>query len=223
MTRFCPSCGSGIIPGSAYCSECGAVAGRPDAGTHGPAGFASPAARPAASPSPGVPSWLLVVLLVVVVSAGAGVTVAYLTAGQDQSVAAGTVAAPPAPAGSGSVAPVPAPSDDPPPAPDDPPAPVRTSSEREAATPYYTVIVASKSEAEGGRDEAQRFARRLEDAGFSADVFHSSNHSSLRPGYWVAATGRHSSSSSADSLSRDVSAAGFDIAYPRCVGTASEC
>jgi hypothetical protein len=91
-------------------------------------------------------------------------------------------------------------------------------------TPFWTVIVASKTEAEGGRLTVEEFAAALEGRGYAAEVFHSSAHTSLRPGYWVAASGRFAGREDAsDAAFRLKSDAGFDIAYPRCVGTAAQC
>lgn len=91
------------------------------------------------------------------------------------------------------------------------------------STPAFMVIVASKTDAEGGRAAAQTVAERLTKAGRPTFVLSSSDYSSLRPGYWVAATGPFQNADGAARAAEQLKREGFDIAYTRCVGTAAEC
>ena len=94
-----------------------------------------------------------------------------------------------------------------------------------AATPFYTAIVSSKSDADGGRAAAEADAARIEQAGQRALVFFSSDYSHLRPGYWVAAAGVYSTVDEARSAAASLAAVvpGGTLVYPRCVGTAEQC
>ncbi len=92
-----------------------------------------------------------------------------------------------------------------------------------SSTPAFMVIVASKTDAEGGLAAAQAVADRLAEAGWADSVFSSSDYSSLRPGYWVAATGPFQNAGEASTAAEQLKREGFDTAYPRCVGTAAEC
>lgn len=92
-----------------------------------------------------------------------------------------------------------------------------------SSAPAFMVIVASKTEADGGFAAAQAFADRLTEAGWYSSVFFSSEYSSLRPGYWVAAAGPFQDVGEASRASEQLKGEGFDVAYPRCVGTAADC
>lgn len=91
------------------------------------------------------------------------------------------------------------------------------------STPAFMVVVTSKADADGGRAGAQTFADRLTKAGRPTFVFSSSDYSSLRPGYWVAATGPFQDADDAARAAEELKREGFDIAYTRCVGTTAEC
>lgn len=91
------------------------------------------------------------------------------------------------------------------------------------STPAFMVIVTSKTDAEGGRAAAQTVADRLTRAGRPRFVLSSSDYSSLRPGYWVAATGPFQHADEAARAAEQLKRERFDIAYTRCVGTAAEC
>lgn len=92
------------------------------------------------------------------------------------------------------------------------------------ATPFWTTIVFSIPESEGGRGRAEELARQLDAAGHAAlPVFPSHVYGSLRPGYWVVATGEFSSRGAAASNAAAVKSSGVGTPYPRCVGAASDC
>jgi hypothetical protein len=92
-----------------------------------------------------------------------------------------------------------------------PPAETPVSS---ASWPGYTVVLASKgsvAEAEGIADRAR--AAGLPDVG----TLHSSDHSSLRPGFWVVYSATFGSRDASAAAAADARAAGFQDAYPRYV------
>jgi hypothetical protein len=82
---------------------------------------------------------------------------------------------------------------------------------RSPAHASWTVIVASAMDRSG----AAAAAARLASLGLPAEVFASSNYSSLRPGYWVTASGRFSSEADAAQAATGLRDQGFDGAYPR--------
>lgn len=85
-------------------------------------------------------------------------------------------------------------------------------------TSAWTVVLASKET----REKAEAVAQRADQAGLSdVGVLNSSNHSSLRPGLWVAYAGVVDRAE-ADRLSEDAVSAGFDDAYPRFVTAAKK-
>lgn len=217
----CTTCGAEVT--SAFCSSCGAPAApRPE-----PELPWSPARSPRRRAT--APAALAVAAVAVAAGLGTWVgsgdgepTCPPGTTGVTSEDCSSVVEAP---TPSGPTATSSAPTTAPPTVPPPPPPPPSPAGPRGATgTPFWTVIVASKSEAEGGEAAAEGFRARLEQAGFQAEVFHSSAHSSLRAGYWVAATGRFPTGRTASAHAADVkSTLGLDIAYPRCVGTASEC
>jgi hypothetical protein len=91
-----------------------------------------------------------------------------------------------------------------------------------AGTPYWSVIVTSAAQADGGRATAETSAASLRGRGFTdAFVVFSSTVPSLNSGYWVAATGRYAHRDDASATSLRVAAAGFADAYPRCFGSSA--
>ena len=89
--------------------------------------------------------------------------------------------------------------------------------------PFWTVVVASRPDDADGRRSAEQAGREVTSAGFEAVVLRSSAHTSLEPGFWVAAAGRHVDRVTASEAAQQVRAAGFDGAYTRCVGDVSVC
>jgi hypothetical protein len=91
-----------------------------------------------------------------------------------------------------------------------------------AGTPYWSVIVTSAAQADGGRATAETSAASLRARGFTdAFVVFSSTVPSLNSGYWVAATGKYAHRDDAAVTSLRVAAAGFADAYPRCFGSSA--
>ena len=93
------------------------------------------------------------------------------------------------------------------------------------STPFHVVVLASKTEAEGGRAAAEVLLPQIEAAGFSALVFPSETYASLRCCYWVAAAGPFPDAASAKAAIAPLRAASsaFSTAYDRCIGTTSDC
>lgn len=85
-------------------------------------------------------------------------------------------------------------------------------------TSAWTVVLASKAT----REEAEAIAEKaqLDDLGITG-VLNSSNHSSLRPGFWVAYVGVLDRAE-ANRRSEAAISAGFDDAYPKFVTAAQE-
>jgi len=85
-------------------------------------------------------------------------------------------------------------------------------------TSAWTVVLASKAT----REEAEAIAEKaqLDDLGITG-VLNSSNHSSLRPGFWVAYVGVLDRAE-ANRHSEDAISAGFDDAYPKFVTAAKK-
>ncbi|NHC12899.1 hypothetical protein [Motilibacter deserti] len=108
------------------------------------------------------------------------------------------------------------------------PEPETTAPDAGSALPtsmFYTVVMSSNTAADGGHEAALEDARNIEAAGYEALVFRSDDYSNLRPGYWVAAAGVHSTLAEARAEAnalRDV-VPGIEVPYPRCVGTEEEC
>jgi len=91
-----------------------------------------------------------------------------------------------------------------------------------AGTPYWSVIVTSAAQADGGRATAEASAASLRNRGFTdAFVVFSSTVPSLNAGYWVAATGKYAHRDDAAATSRRAVSAGFADAYPRCFGSSA--
>jgi cell division septation protein DedD len=102
------------------------------------------------------------------------------------------------------------------PAPAPPPvsAPTSANGGWPAGTSAYTVIIASQSTS----SQASEFVQRARAAGLpNTGTLYSSDHSSLRPGYWVAFTGVYSSEAEANGARDRARAAGFGVAYTRYV------
>ena len=92
-----------------------------------------------------------------------------------------------------------------------------------AGMPYWSVIVSSTAEANGGRPAAEASAAALRARGFKdAFVVFSSDVPSLNSGYWVAASGHYAQRDAASATSLRVKAAGFTDAYPRCFGSSPQ-
>jgi hypothetical protein len=82
-----------------------------------------------------------------------------------------------------------------------------------AGTTAYTVVLISAST----HKQANTKAREAISRGISAGVLHSSNYSSLNPGYWVVFAGQYSSASQARSHIDEFASKGFSGGYPRQV------
>lgn len=93
------------------------------------------------------------------------------------------------------------------------------------STPFHVVVVASKTQAEGGRAAVEPLLTEIRSAGSPALVLNSADHPSLRCCFWVAAAGPYSSAAEAAAAVPQVRAASpaFSQAYARCVGTAQDC
>ena len=90
--------------------------------------------------------------------------------------------------------------------------------------PYWSVIVTSAAETDGGRATADASAASLCDRGFTDTfVVLSSTVPSLNSGYWVEmeTTGKYAHRDDAAATSTRVIAAGFAGAYPRCLGSSA--
>ncbi len=90
----------------------------------------------------------------------------------------------------------------------------------------WAVFISSSTESQGGAASAAADVARLQAKGYDAFTLYSSNYSSLKPGYHVAAAGPVASEAEAKALARRVRGAGFgdgSTTYPRCVGTAPPC
>ncbi|MDP9496734.1 MAG: zinc ribbon domain-containing protein [Actinomycetota bacterium] len=103
------------------------------------------------------------------------------------------------------------------------PSPTATTSV--PSTPFHVVVVASKTQAEGGRAAVEPLLPQIRSAGSSALVLNSADHPSLRCCFWVAAAGPFSSAAEAAAAVPRVRAASpaFSRAYARCVGTPQDC
>jgi len=91
-----------------------------------------------------------------------------------------------------------------------------------AGAPYWSVIVTSAAETDGGRATADASAASLRNRGFTdAFVVFSSTVLSLNSGYWVEmeTTGKYAHRDDAAATSTRVIVAGFAGAYPRCLGS----
>jgi len=90
--------------------------------------------------------------------------------------------------------------------------------------PYWSVIVTSAAETDGGRASADASAASLCDPGFTdAFVVFFATIPSLNSGYWVEmeTTGKYAHRDDAAATSTWVIAAGFAGAYPRCLGSSA--
>jgi len=79
----------------------------------------------------------------------------------------------------------------------------------------WTVVVASISEAEGGRGEAARRATLLVDEGYPAGVLLSNDFRSLNPGYWVTFSGQFDTKAQAYTHAQRLRSAGYSDCYQR--------
>lgn len=93
------------------------------------------------------------------------------------------------------------------------------------SSPFHVVVVASKTQAEGGQAAVEPLLPRIRSAGSPALVLNSADHPSLRCCYWVAAAGPFSSAAEAAAAVPRLRAASptFSKAYARCVGTPQDC
>lgn len=80
----------------------------------------------------------------------------------------------------------------------------------------YTVVLASSAD----RSAAEATANRARGISGVPGVLRSSDFPSLRPGFWVAFAGTHSTRASADSAATTLRSRGFDDAYVRYVSAA---
>jgi hypothetical protein len=69
---------------------------------------------------------------------------------------------------------------------------------------------------------AQAYVSQIEAAGYSAQVFYSSNYTHLTPGYWVVGAGPFSTFSDASAAIPSMQSIASD-AYVRCVGSEASC
>lgn len=77
----------------------------------------------------------------------------------------------------------------------------------------YTAILASL----GSEGEASSFQAEARADGLDAGILHSSNYSSLKPGYWVVFSGTYDSSERAGERASYAKSLGYSSAYPRFV------
>ena len=238
---YCTSCGV-ELRGSHFCTTCGApVSGTSRLPPHvagdleATAPLSRPAGRDTASPLPGVPGAggavsgtrrralpliLASAVLVAVVAAAL-----FVRRDDERPDIAGT----PTPATSASpgespptIRPTPSLSSS---ATSSPPSASDSLHTPPQATPFYVVVLASKTEAEGGKTAAKALLPQIEATGYSALVFPSGDYASLRCCYWVAAAGPFSDAVSAKAAITPLRAtsSAFSTAYDRCVGTESDC
>jgi|SRR5580704_5098572 hypothetical protein len=80
--------------------------------------------------------------------------------------------------------------------------------------PGWTVVLA----AEHTRAAAYRVAERVAARGIDVGVLDSSQHPSLKPGYWVVFSGRYPTQAGAQSASAQLVSLGQSYAHPRLVG-----
>jgi hypothetical protein len=91
-------------------------------------------------------------------------------------------------------------------------------------TPFWTAIVDSEPERSAGHPEANAVVAALKKQGYKTlPVFRSAAYPSLKPGYWVVATGRFPTATQAAAAATRLRARGFSKASPRCVGTTAAC
>ncbi len=87
-----------------------------------------------------------------------------------------------------------------------------------AGVSAYTVVLESSA----GRSQAEAAASRAHGIAGESGVLRSSDFASLRPGYWVAFAGVHSTEAAASSAATTLRSSGFGDAYVRYVSAAGE-